>query len=118
MTDELKAIIADAIEADSAARRDYESWQARPPRASSAGMICKDFPPERQLPYPTQTAEPTMTLEEEWSRWFDAMLWKQFDDKYIDAITEFVGTYVQEHLAPLKNEIGALRAELEVLRSV
>lgn len=49
-----------------------------------------------------------------WDEWCDARIHKMMDDAYADAIAEFVVEYVGEKLKSVREEIGQLRADMNV----
>jgi hypothetical protein len=114
---ELDEMVREVCAEADATAADYERWQRgrTVKREGGFNLVYKVTENARLT-----SAQPTMTPEEQepWDRWVDAQLRKQFDGKYRAAITQFVSEYVTARLAPLQNEIGGLRAELEVLRSV
>jgi len=75
-------------------------------------------------PQPMQQQSTVMDAEQQkqWDTWCDGRIEKKMRDVFIDAIAEFVSKYVTKRIeaevAKLNEQIGSLRADNEILRSI
>jgi hypothetical protein len=108
-----------------AAERDapdaLEQWAAGMPkqRRSGSELVYKTYEPPQQ-----QSTTMDAATQAGWDAWVTAHIKKAlaaqplFSNAQIDTLAEFVSEYATKRINGLQQDIGALRADIEILRTI
>ena len=122
MDESTRTMLEEAFRLDDEAARDFKRWEAK----QRAARVEKSGAPEviykrndnalvRSAEQPQQSAVVEMDAEAmaKWGRWFDNRV-----NLHLENFAEITGGEISAEFQKLYEEIGGLRAEVEILRSI
>jgi hypothetical protein len=128
--DNIREELERAFALDDAVRAEFEQHERQradrsqlQTRSGGSGLIFKTFtsPPMQQQ----QSAVMDAATQAAWNAWLTEYVARALEannDAMVDATAEFVSEYVHKHLknenTKLREEIGSLRADIEIVRSI
>jgi hypothetical protein len=98
------------------AEEDFKRWESarrvREQAASRERLVRKTYEAPQQQ---QRINDLDLAVQARWDAWFDSRFDKRMDRIFADAI---VSTYVHEHIAKVREEIGSLRADFTLQNAV